>query len=81
MCMYILHTYTHIYTSTHTHTHTHTHSQGISYSHSTSADPDADFTAVVELPEGIHEYKYIVDGEWQHDPDKASTCRIKLENR
>ena len=27
-----------------------------------------DFTAIVELPEGRHEYKFFVDGQWLHDP-------------
>lgn len=27
-----------------------------------------DFTAIVNLPEGQHEYKYYVDGQWIHNP-------------
>jgi 5'-AMP-activated protein kinase regulatory beta subunit len=27
-----------------------------------------DFTAIVDLPEGRHEYKFFVDGQWLHDP-------------
>ena len=26
------------------------------------------FQASIELPTGEHEYKFIVDGAWQHDP-------------
>ena len=36
----------------------HIHSQG-------------DFTAIVDLPEGEHEYKFYVDGEWLHNPDEV----------
>lgn len=32
--------------------------------------PGSSFPKVIlELPEGIHQYKFIVDGEWQYDPD------------
>ena len=31
-----------------------------------------EFSATLELPEGRHEYKFIVDGEWMHDPDVVS---------
>ena len=30
------------------------------------------FVATVELPEGTHEYKYIVDGDWFEDPASES---------
>ena len=30
-----------------------------------------DFTAIVDLPEGDHEYKFYVDGEWLHNPDEV----------
>lgn len=23
---------------------------------------------IIDLPEGEHQYKYFVDGEWRHDP-------------
>ena len=26
-----------------------------------------DFTTILELPEGSHEYKFFVDGQWVHD--------------
>ena len=32
-----------------------------------------DFTAIVELPEGRHEYKFFVDGQWLHDPNEVCT--------
>lgn len=31
------------------------------------------FTTIVELPEGQHQYKYCVDGEWVHDPKEPTT--------
>ncbi|XP_058792152.1 5'-AMP-activated protein kinase subunit beta-2 isoform X2 [Phymastichus coffea] len=27
-----------------------------------------DFVTIVDLPEGEHQYKFFVDGEWRHDP-------------
>lgn len=27
-----------------------------------------DFVTIVDLPEGEHQYKFCVDGEWRHDP-------------
>ncbi len=33
---------------------------------------DGTFTATVELPEGTHEYKYIIDGKWLEDPASES---------
>lgn len=28
----------------------------------------ADFVTIIDLPEGDHQYKFYVDGEWKHDP-------------
>ena len=30
-----------------------------------------DFTAIVDLPEGEHQYKFYVDGDWLHNPDEV----------
>jgi len=30
------------------------------------------FVKIVEVPPGTHEYKFIVDGEWQHDVDHSN---------
>ena len=30
-----------------------------------------DFTAIVDLPAGRHEYKFFVDGQWLHDPNEV----------
>lgn len=27
-----------------------------------------DFVTIIDLPEGDHQYKFCVDGEWRHDP-------------
>lgn len=27
-----------------------------------------DFVTIIDLPEGEHEFKFCVDGEWKHDP-------------
>ncbi|CAB3386452.1 Hypothetical predicted protein [Cloeon dipterum] len=32
-----------------------------------------DFVTIVDLPEGEHEYKFLVDGEWKHDSGKTIT--------
>lgn len=31
-----------------------------------------DFVTIIDLPEGEHQYKYFVDGEWRHDPSVVS---------
>lgn len=31
-----------------------------------------DFVTIVDLPEGTHQYKFLVDGEWQHDPTEPT---------
>ncbi|XP_028449295.1 5'-AMP-activated protein kinase subunit beta-2 isoform X2 [Perca flavescens] len=30
-----------------------------------------DFVAILDLPEGEHQYKFFVDGQWVHDPSEA----------
>lgn len=32
-----------------------------------------DFTAIVDLPEGEHQYKFYVDGDWLHNPDEPAS--------
>ena len=34
-----------------------------------------EFSAIIELPEGEHEYKFCVDGRWIHDPNAVSSSR------
>ncbi len=29
------------------------------------------FTTIIDLPEGRHEYKFYVDGQWVHDPGEV----------
>lgn len=31
----------------------------------------SNFTTIIELAEGRHEYKFFVDGEWVHDPGEV----------
>lgn len=31
-----------------------------------------DFVTIIDLPEGDHQYKFCVDGEWRHDPKLVS---------
>lgn len=33
-----------------------------------------DFVTIIDLPEGDHQYKFCVDGEWKHDPKLVSEC-------
>ena len=47
-----------------------------------------DFVAIVELAEGNHEYKFMVDGEWVNDPNSpviettpGKTSSFKLSNQ
>lgn len=35
-----------------------------------------EFSTIIELPEGEHEYKFCVDGRWIHDPNAVSTILI-----
>jgi 1,4-alpha-glucan branching enzyme len=38
--------------------------------------PDGIWTAAVELPQGKHTYRFIVDSEWQDDPE----CTLRVPN-
>lgn len=35
-----------------------------------------DFVTIIDLPEGDHQYKFYVDGEWRHDPKLVSIRRF-----
>jgi hypothetical protein len=41
-----------------------------------------DFTAILELPPGLHQYKFIVDGKWRHAPEQpvAADSKGNLNN-
>lgn len=41
------------------------------------------FVTIIDLPEGDHQYKFCVDGEWKHDPKLVSFPRefCQMENR
>jgi 5'-AMP-activated protein kinase regulatory beta subunit len=36
-----------------------------------------DFVTIVDVPEGEHEFKFCVDGEWKHDPKMVKRIEIK----
>lgn len=40
-----------------------------------------DFVTIIDLPEGDHQYKFCVDGEWKHDPKLVSTyfCHLRYQ--
>lgn len=41
-----------------------------------------DFVTIVDLPEGDHQYKFFVDGEWRHDPKIVSSdFQQKINNK
>lgn len=35
------------------------------------AKSDGEFVTIVDLPEGEHQYKFVVDGKWEHDTNQA----------
>ena len=36
----------------------------------------------MDLPEGEHQYKFYVDGQWMHDPSEVSVCVcVEIEGR
>lgn len=37
-----------------------------------------DFVMIIDLPEGDHQYKFCVDGEWRHDPKLVSVCVCRV---
>ena len=37
---------------------------------------DGDFVTIVDLPEGEHQYKFVVDGRWEHDSNQVSANNI-----
>jgi hypothetical protein len=40
-----------------------------------------DFVTIIDLPEGEHQYKFYVDGEWKHDPGVVCVWnKIKQEH-
>lgn len=46
-----------------------------------------DFVTIIDLPEGDHQYRYFVDGEWKNDPqnkivesDSTGKGKCLLEN-
>jgi 1,4-alpha-glucan branching enzyme len=37
---------------------------------------DGTFELLVQLGEGRYEYKFVVDGEWKHDPTQMQGARV-----
>lgn len=37
-----------------------------------SSSSQNNFVAIVDLPEGEHQYKFYVDGQWTHDPSEVT---------
>lgn len=37
-----------------------------------------DFVAILDLPEGEHQYKFFVDGQWVHDVSEVRCLNISL---
>lgn len=38
-----------------------------------------DFVAILDLPEGEHQYKFFVDGQWVHDPSEVTLKALSLQ--
>lgn len=38
-----------------------------------------DFVAILDLPEGEHQYKFFVDGQWVHDPSEVMLQALSLQ--
>jgi hypothetical protein len=39
------------------------------------------WTKILQLPPGSYEYRYVVDGEWQADPENPNTAEGPVGNR
>ncbi|ELV11679.1 5'-AMP-activated protein kinase subunit beta-2 [Tupaia chinensis] len=39
-----------------------------------------DFVAILDLPEGEHQYKFFVDGQWVHDPSECDPALLPEPN-
>ena len=39
---------------------------------------NGEFETILELPEGDHEFKYLVDGKWVHDPNLVSFSLVNF---
>lgn len=37
-----------------------------------------DFVTIIDLPEGEHEYKFCVDGDWKYDPTTVLTILAEI---
>jgi chromosome partitioning protein len=46
-----------------------------------SEGPGRVWTKILQLPPGTYEYRYVVDGEWQADPDNPNTAEGPVGNK
>jgi len=40
--------------------------------HCSNFSSTSDYVAIVDLPEGEHQYKFLIDGEWKHNPSEVT---------
>ena len=43
---------------------------------SLAKSPDGTWRTAVELPPGLHHYRFLVDGQWRDDPE----CTVRVPN-
>lgn len=53
--------------------------QGNTASYLFSLHSHNDFVAILDLPEGEHQYKFFVDGQWVHDPSEVMFKGLSLQ--
>lgn len=40
---------------------------------------NGDFFTILDLPEGEHQYKFYVDGQWVHDPNEVIEVSLLIQ--
>lgn len=55
------------------------HQQGDAVAPLFSLHSHNDFVAILDLPEGEHQYKFFVDGQWVHDPSEVMLKALSLQ--
>ncbi|KAF2983159.1 hypothetical protein EK904_001160 [Melospiza melodia maxima] len=55
------------------------HQQADAFAHLFSLHSHNDFVAILDLPEGEHQYKFFVDGQWVHDPSEVMLQALSLQ--
>lgn len=41
---------------------------------------NGDFFTILDLPEGEHQYKFYVDGQWVHDPNEVIGVSLLIQS-